>query len=502
MLELPSFALAYLLERFCEQTPDKKYQLADWRVRPLPAEMLAYARMDTHFLLYIYDHLRALLLERDAGGDRLVRSVLSLSTSVAQLRYEKPVFTAEEHLDVINRSGRVLTPGQAKVFAAAFEWRDDVARERDESREFVLPTALLFKVAVAGPTTRAALLEVCKPNVPPLVRECVEALAALCSAAAATAPAGAERNEGVSAAGSDGSAAGVRAGAAGGRYSLAGWVAEEVVGQDDESHRKRPKPVVHLHQSNRIGADGGGQPGAVRAQTLFMGSKKIVLLPGGEVVVGTQADMPQRVDASAHDKVQRIVDSFTVEVPQALFVTAADDAAVPVPVAAAEREADGAGAVEEVEDMKGVGLDADGQPRSIKETFKGPRKSAVRAGSAGEGGDGAVEERPAKKRKEVGGDETDWVKALGWKDHLRGKMAELGGADGAEIGDGAGAGAAEEFRAFDYDAVSKEDVTKSKKQQKLDAKALLEGHFNPMSGLDGKCACASCVAVICNLLLQ
>ena len=149
MLELPSFALAYLLERFCEQTPDKKYQLADWRVRPLPAEMLTYARMDTHFLLYIYDHLRALLLERDAGGDRLVRSVLSLSTSVAQLRYEKPVFTAEEHLDVINRSGRVLTPGQAKVFAAAYEWRDDVARERDESREFVLPTALLFKVAVA-----------------------------------------------------------------------------------------------------------------------------------------------------------------------------------------------------------------------------------------------------------------------------------------------------------------------------------------------------------------
>ena len=495
MLELPSFALAYLLERFCEQTPDKKYQLADWRVRPLPAEMLTYARMDTHFLLYIYDHLRALLLERDAGGDRLVRSVLSLSTSVAQLRYEKPVFTAEEHLDVINRSGRVLTPGQAKVFAAAYEWRDDVARERDESREFVLPTALLFKVAVAGPTTRAALLEVCKPNVPPLVRERVEALAALCSAAAATAPAGAGRNEGVSAAGSDGSAAGGRAGEAGGKYSLAGWVAEEVVGQDDESHQKRPKPVVHLHQSNR-------QPVAVRAQTFFMGSKKIVLLPGGEVVVGTQADMPHRADASAQEKVQRIVESFTVEVPQALFVTAADDAAVPVPVEAAEREADGAGAVEEVEDMKGVGLDADGQPRSIKETFKGPRKSSVRARPAGEGGDGAVEERPAKKSKEEGGAGTDWVKALGWKDHLRGKMAELGGADGAEIGDGEGAGAAEEFRAFDYDAVSKEDVTKSKKQQKLDAMALLEGHFNPMSGLDGKCACASCVAVKCNVLLQ
>ena len=37
---------------------DKRYQLADWRIRPLPQEMLLYARMDTHYLLYMYDHLK------------------------------------------------------------------------------------------------------------------------------------------------------------------------------------------------------------------------------------------------------------------------------------------------------------------------------------------------------------------------------------------------------------------------------------------------------------
>ena len=37
---------------------DKKYQLADWRVRPLPEELMLYARMDTHYLLYIYDCLK------------------------------------------------------------------------------------------------------------------------------------------------------------------------------------------------------------------------------------------------------------------------------------------------------------------------------------------------------------------------------------------------------------------------------------------------------------
>lgn len=37
---------------------DKRFQLADWRVRPLTPEMLHYARCDTHYLLYCHDRLR------------------------------------------------------------------------------------------------------------------------------------------------------------------------------------------------------------------------------------------------------------------------------------------------------------------------------------------------------------------------------------------------------------------------------------------------------------
>jgi hypothetical protein len=43
-----------------------RYQLADWRVRPLPDDMLHYARADTHFLLAAADALRAELCT--AGG--------------------------------------------------------------------------------------------------------------------------------------------------------------------------------------------------------------------------------------------------------------------------------------------------------------------------------------------------------------------------------------------------------------------------------------------------
>jgi hypothetical protein len=37
---------------------DKRFQLADWRLRPLTPEMLHYARADTHFLLYCFDKLK------------------------------------------------------------------------------------------------------------------------------------------------------------------------------------------------------------------------------------------------------------------------------------------------------------------------------------------------------------------------------------------------------------------------------------------------------------
>lgn len=68
VLEYPSAGLAYLLQRHCDFTADKRYQLADWRARPLSKEMLHYARCDTHFLLYVYDVLKK---ELSAAGERV-----------------------------------------------------------------------------------------------------------------------------------------------------------------------------------------------------------------------------------------------------------------------------------------------------------------------------------------------------------------------------------------------------------------------------------------------
>jgi len=75
VLAFPRFSLAYLLKHYCDIDADKQYQVADWRIRPLPKEMTHYAREDTHSLLFIYDKLRNELIERGNAHANLLRSV-------------------------------------------------------------------------------------------------------------------------------------------------------------------------------------------------------------------------------------------------------------------------------------------------------------------------------------------------------------------------------------------------------------------------------------------
>ena len=48
-------------------------------VRPLPAELVHYAREDTHYLLYIYDRMHAELLTRGNNEKNLLRAVYDRS---------------------------------------------------------------------------------------------------------------------------------------------------------------------------------------------------------------------------------------------------------------------------------------------------------------------------------------------------------------------------------------------------------------------------------------
>lgn len=174
-LGYPGGSLAFLLKKFVNVDAQKQYQTADWRVRPLPQEFFDYARSDTHYLLYIFDCMRNELIERsnfdlpDHEGDKLW-SVLQKSSEVALQRYEHPQYDAELGLGssgwykLLSRTPALFSKEQFSVFRAVHQWRDTVARQQDESINWVMPNHQIFSIAKAMPPTRLALLGIAQPT--------------------------------------------------------------------------------------------------------------------------------------------------------------------------------------------------------------------------------------------------------------------------------------------------------------------------------------------------
>ncbi|KAI3406390.2 RRP6 [Candida oxycetoniae] len=178
-LGFTKFSLQYLLDTFAHFRTSKKYQLADWRIRPLPQPMLAYARSDTHFLLYIYDQLRNKLIDEE----KLPR-VLHESRQVAKRRFEYTKFRPLSN----NLTNKVSCPVMASnpkepwrsimyqynvpaykkhIVELLYNWRDLKAREEDESVRYIMPNQLLVSLAMLeSPVDTSKIL-----NVPTYISE-------------------------------------------------------------------------------------------------------------------------------------------------------------------------------------------------------------------------------------------------------------------------------------------------------------------------------------------
>ncbi|KAH7098986.1 ribonuclease H-like domain-containing protein [Auriculariales sp. MPI-PUGE-AT-0066] len=169
VLEFAKHSLAKLLETYTSFIPDKRYQLADWRIRPLPAEMLLYARSDTHFLLHIYDRLRAALFKRADGKPDLIREVLRRSEETALRTYSVEVYDAENGLgqngweNMAKKWNRGLHGAQLAVYKAVHRWRDNVARREDESTRYVMGNNTVFKLADVRPSNMQELTATIHP---------------------------------------------------------------------------------------------------------------------------------------------------------------------------------------------------------------------------------------------------------------------------------------------------------------------------------------------------
>lgn len=174
-LNLARLSLAYLLKHYCNIDADKTFQLADWRIRPLPEELVTYARQDTHNLIYIYERLTNDLLEQANNQTNVLQSVYQRSTEICKKRYKKPKINENSHIDIFQKSKKLFDNRQMFALKEIFRWRDVIARQEDESYGYVLPNHMMMQIAESLPREMQGILACCNP-IPPLVRQNLHAL--------------------------------------------------------------------------------------------------------------------------------------------------------------------------------------------------------------------------------------------------------------------------------------------------------------------------------------
>lgn len=138
--------LAAMLESEFGVTLDKRFQRANWGRRPLSQEMLAYARLDTHYLIPLRDRLMEALEESGrwalAHEDFARLCALSAPSSERETGSCWKVAGAQE-----------LTSQQAAILQALCEFRDRQAQNADLPPFKVFSNQALVEIALAGPQT-------------------------------------------------------------------------------------------------------------------------------------------------------------------------------------------------------------------------------------------------------------------------------------------------------------------------------------------------------------
>jgi ribonuclease D len=150
LLNEPGVGLAALLEKYLGVRLDKRYQRADWSVRPLTSEMLEYAAADTRYLPLLRDLLRGRL--REMGRLDWAEEEFELLTATRR----SP--TEPNEPGYLRIKGAKALGGRAQaVLRELFQWREDLARRTDKAAFRILNNEPLVAMAKSPPTDLAAL---------------------------------------------------------------------------------------------------------------------------------------------------------------------------------------------------------------------------------------------------------------------------------------------------------------------------------------------------------
>jgi len=142
----PQVGLANILETRFGVKMNKKYQRADWKRRPLTAEQLDYARLDTHYLVA----LREILLQALTESGRWPEAEEEFAR-LTRLRADPDAATPDPAAFWRVKGARDLTPAQAAILQALFSYREQQAERLDRPPFKVMGEATLMELARRAP---------------------------------------------------------------------------------------------------------------------------------------------------------------------------------------------------------------------------------------------------------------------------------------------------------------------------------------------------------------
>lgn len=141
-----------LLEDKFEVKVNKRFQKADWAVRPLSRDLLLYARLDTHYLIPLRDLLKAELEEKGLWPLAEEDFRMACSPNGAKPKVESPHWTRFS-------ARRDLTPRDLTILNELSAFREQMAARLDRPPFKVLDDERLIAIARAKPSTMDELKE-------------------------------------------------------------------------------------------------------------------------------------------------------------------------------------------------------------------------------------------------------------------------------------------------------------------------------------------------------
>lgn len=150
VLGWPHHGLADILDEHFGVTQDKRMQRHNWARRPLSADEMEYARLDTHYLL----PLRQILLEELQATD-LLAEAREMFAEVTTVVWHGGEFDPNGFWHI--RGARRLDPTGLAVLRQLYLFRDREARRRDRPPFKVVTDATLLRLAGTRPQSRAEL---------------------------------------------------------------------------------------------------------------------------------------------------------------------------------------------------------------------------------------------------------------------------------------------------------------------------------------------------------